>query len=174
MQTVTGFEDLDHGARGHVIPGLLQHNLVQVGVKRPAQGVDGSDAEAAEDLEELRLNQGYPLDQRAFLPLLPGRLHSPLQVVQDREQRADEGRMRVAPLVGQIALDALLEVLEIGPSPLEQGEVLIPLLLGDRDPQGLRIKIGKMGIVEKPALESDFDQYPEKPGDFLNIATKYD
>jgi hypothetical protein len=37
--------------------------------------------------------------------------------------------------------------------------------------QGLRIKIGRMGKVEKPALESDFDQHPEKPGDFLNIVT---
>src|SRR6266511_6397121 len=27
--------------------------------------------------------------------------------------------------------------------------------------QGLRIKIGRMGKVEKPVLESDFDQYPE-------------
>jgi hypothetical protein len=40
--------------------------------------------------------------------------------------------------------------------------------------QGLRIKIGSLGKVEKPALESDFDQYPEKPGDFLNIVTQYD
>ena len=40
-----------------------------------------------------------------------------------------------------------------------------------RSTQGLRIKIGKMGNVEKPAPESDFDQYPEKPGDFLNIVT---
>jgi hypothetical protein len=31
-----------------------------------------------------------------------------------------------------------------------------------------------MSKVEKPALESDFDQYPEKPGDFLNIVTQYD
>jgi transposase len=38
-------------------------------------------------------------------------------------------------------------------------------------PQGLRIKIGRLDKVEKPALESDFDQYPEKPGDFLNIVT---
>src|SRR5512135_2531001 len=38
--------------------------------------------------------------------------------------------------------------------------------------QGLRIKIGRMGKLENPALESDFDQYPEKPGDFLNIVTK--
>ena len=41
-------------------------------------------------------------------------------------------------------------------------------------PQGLRIKIERMDKIEKPALESDFDQYPEKPGDFLNIATQYD
>ena len=40
--------------------------------------------------------------------------------------------------------------------------------------QGLRIKVGRMGEVEKPALESDFDQYPEKPGNFLNIVTQYD
>jgi TnpA family transposase len=40
--------------------------------------------------------------------------------------------------------------------------------------QGLRIKIGRLDKVEKPALESDFDQYPEKPGDFLNILTNYD
>jgi len=40
--------------------------------------------------------------------------------------------------------------------------------------QGLRIKIERMGKIEKPALESDFDQYPEKPGDFLNIVTQYD
>ena len=33
--------------------------------------------------------------------------------------------------------------------------------------QGLRIKIGRLDKVEKPALESDFDQYPEKPGDFF-------
>jgi len=39
--------------------------------------------------------------------------------------------------------------------------------------QGLRIKIRRMGKVEKPSLESDFDQYPEKPGDFLNIVTEY-
>ncbi len=39
MQTVTGFEDLDHGARGHVGPGLLLHPLVQVGVERLAQYV---------------------------------------------------------------------------------------------------------------------------------------
>ncbi len=31
-----------------------------------------------------------------------------------------------------------------------------------------------MGKVEKHALESDFDQYPEKPGNLLNIVTKYD
>jgi hypothetical protein len=31
-----------------------------------------------------------------------------------------------------------------------------------------------VGKVEKHALGSDFDQYPEKPGDFLNIATQYD
>ena len=47
MQAVTGFEDLDHGARGHVGPGLLLHPLVQVGVERLAQGVDGGDSEAA-------------------------------------------------------------------------------------------------------------------------------
>ena len=40
--------------------------------------------------------------------------------------------------------------------------------------QGLRIKIGGMGKVEKPARESDFDHYPDKPGDFLNIVTKID
>jgi hypothetical protein len=40
--------------------------------------------------------------------------------------------------------------------------------------QGLRIKIERMDKIEKHALESDFDQYPEKPGDFLNIATQYD
>ena len=39
--------------------------------------------------------------------------------------------------------------------------------------QGLRIKIGRLGKVEKHALGSDFDQYPEKPGDFLNIVTQY-
>jgi hypothetical protein len=27
-----------------------------------------------------------------------------------------------------------------------------------------------MGKVEKPALESDFDQYPEKPGDFFCLS----
>ena len=52
------------------------------------------------------------------------------------------------------------------------GPEKINAMLVDHLPlQGLRIKMGRMGKVEKPALESDFDHYPEKPGDFLNIAT---
>ena len=93
MQPVTGFEDLDYGARGRVVPRPLQHNLVQVGIKRPASGDERSDSEATENLEELRLNQCHPLDQRALLSLLPSRLQGPLQVIQDREQPADEVRM---------------------------------------------------------------------------------
>ena len=158
VQTVTGFEDLDHGARRHVGPGLLLHPLVQVGVERLAQGVDGGDAEAAEDLEQLRLHQGHSLDQRALLCLLPGGVQGPLQVVQDRQQLAGEGGMGVAPLLGQVALDALLVVLEIGPDPLEQGEILIPLLLGDRDPAPQRLQVlqdGRRHLVLRP--------FPDRP-----------
>ena len=57
MQTVTWFEDLDHGARGHVGPGLLLHPLVQIGVERLAQGVDGGDSEATIDDQESNVSR---------------------------------------------------------------------------------------------------------------------
>jgi hypothetical protein len=56
---------------------------------------------------------------------------------------------------------------------VQRARILLEMADGGRT-QGLRIKIGRMGKAEKPALESDFDQYPEKPGDFLNIVTQCD
>jgi hypothetical protein len=66
--------------------------------------------------------------------LLPGRLHGPLEVVERRQQLAGQGGRRVTPVLGRVALNALLVVLEIRPGALEQGEVLVPLLLGSPQP----------------------------------------
>ena len=145
MQTITRFEDFDHGARGHVVPGLLTHGLVHVGVERLVQSVHGGDAEAFEDIEQVRLHQGHSLDKRALLSLMPSGVQGPLQIVEDREELAGEAGKSVTALFGQLALGPLPVVLEISLGPLEEGEVVIPLLLGDRDAALERLQVVEDG-----------------------------
>ena len=132
MQAVTGFEDLNHGARGQVRSGSLHDRLTHVGVERLIEGNDRGDPGAAQDREQVRLHQGHPLDHRSRLRLPADGSQGAFQVVQDRQQLAGEGAEGVALPLGLVTPDELLIVVEIGPAALEQGEILVPLLLGGR------------------------------------------
>jgi hypothetical protein len=57
VETEAGFEDLDDRARSHVGPRLLEHGFMQRRVEGLAPRIDPGDAEAAKDLQQLRLHQ---------------------------------------------------------------------------------------------------------------------
>jgi hypothetical protein len=53
MLPIAWFEHLNHGARGCVGPGLLEHRFVQRRVEGSSLGVNRGDAETTEDVEHL-------------------------------------------------------------------------------------------------------------------------
>ena len=76
---------------------------------------------------------------------MPSGVQGPLQIVEDRQELAGEAGKSVTALFGQLALGPLPVVLEISLGPLEEGEVVIPLLLGDRDAALERLQVVEDG-----------------------------
>ena len=104
MEAVAQLQHPRYGAGGHVAPGILEHRFVLRGVEGPAPG-DAGDAEAAEDIEQLSLDHGDGLDQRALPALFPGDLQGALQVIEDRQETPGERGVCVASLLGDVALE---------------------------------------------------------------------
>ena len=71
-----------------------------------------------------------PVDERSLLVPLGG-LERPLEVVEDRQELADEPLVRVRDQPLLVARGALAVVLEVGLDALGEGEVLVPLGRGD-------------------------------------------
>jgi hypothetical protein len=74
VESEAGFENADHRSRRHILARFVDDCLVEHGVEGLALGVNTRYAEAAQNIEQLRLYQGYSLDKRALFAGLAGRL----------------------------------------------------------------------------------------------------
>src|SRR5205807_1389260 len=82
----------------------LRHGLVARGIEGGAEGRVALEAELLEHLQELALDQLDPLDNRGRLAALAGGVERPVEVVEHRQQVADQRFVCVADVLVALAL----------------------------------------------------------------------
>ena len=98
--------------------------------RRAARGRRARRPAASASWAETSWLDGSPPRSRGPAGIDPGGQQRPLEVVERRQQLAGERRLAAALGVGGVAGRALAVVLEVGPGPLRQLEVLVALALG--------------------------------------------
>src|SRR3990170_2293759 len=126
VQAVPALQLADHLVVGMVGGRLVDDRLVEVRIERMADRIDRPDPLALEDVPQLAFHQPHPLDPGV---LRVGRhaLESPVEVVKNAEQLADEDRVAELAHCGPLLVGAPLEVREVRRGALPVIEVLLRL-----------------------------------------------
>src|SRR3954447_10464174 len=124
---IAPLHDVEHDARVDSLLLARGERLVHVGVELLALGVDRLDARALEHSLEVDEHETHALGEAVAL----GRCarERPLEVVDHREQLADQAGPSTAARGGDVLRRALAVVLEVGLRPLGEVEVLVALAL---------------------------------------------
>src|SRR5262249_47408463 len=118
-------EDLDHGPLFEAGHRLVEQGLVLVGIEGLSGRVVGDDAMGLEQAAQSAVGELHALFQRGFLAR---RLERALEVVEARDQIAEEGGHRFLAGLLAVALGAAAEVLEVRASAEELVAQFVALL----------------------------------------------
>lgn len=127
MKTVTFLDNLHHRIGGLAGNDSCHYRVMQIRIKWPAEGLDGSNCMALKHIKKHLPYEANSLGQRSVIPRLLGSSDGPFQAIQDEQQIEDDGSMLEAAFLLALAPDPLLVVLEVGSCPLEQVPELIAL-----------------------------------------------
>src|SRR5688500_413290 len=113
VQPVTALHLADHCVVGMLGGLFVRHRFVEVGVERLADRLDRRHALRLEDAAELALHQLHALDPWV-VRFGRHRLEGPIEVVEHREQLADEDRVAELAQLRTLVLGPALVVAEVG------------------------------------------------------------
>ena len=143
-QRVPPSQFLDHFTVAVAVAGFVRHRLVQVRVEVGSDRLDGRHAAPRHDVEQLLVND---LDPAAVgVSILRIRGQGALEIVDDRQQVAEQIAGRLLDQLAPVALGALSIVVELGGEP-QQAIVVRVALAGDLIE--LRTdRVGAAGVVD--------------------------